>query len=56
VGFGRSVVACVGEAVGVVGDADRASDAEGDADGVTTDPLGVHPDRTNSAATNRILI
>jgi hypothetical protein len=56
VGFGRSVVACVAEAVGAAGEAEAASDAEGDADGVTTDPLGVHADRTHSAATNRILI
>jgi hypothetical protein len=56
VGFGRSVVACVGEAVGDAADADAVSDAEGDADGVTTDPLGVHADRTQSAAISRILI
>jgi len=55
VGFGRRVVVCVGEAVAAT-DAEAASDAEGDADGVTTDPLGVHADRTQSAAISRILI
>jgi hypothetical protein len=56
VGFGRSVVVCVGEAVGAGDDVEADSDAKGDADGVRTDPLGVHADRTHSAATNRILI
>jgi hypothetical protein len=56
VGFGRSVVACVGEAVSAAGDDETASDAEGEADGVTTVPLGVQATRAHSAPTNRILI
>jgi len=56
VGFGRSVVTCIGDAVGAAADADAASDVAGDADGVTTDPPGAHADRTHNAAINRVLI